>query len=91
MKQSHFYLSMVAGMVAIVIALGFNAYANWTAIECTSVYYTAHSDDSFGTLVPGTYGMVHHTCFDRSGKLLFDFDRLDRLITTSPRFPPLGE
>lgn len=98
MKHSGFYegvaLAMTAGMVAIAIALSFNAYANWTAVECTTVYYTEHSDVSFGSLVPGTQGRVHHSCFDRFGAIVGGDDLLsdfDPLITTSPRFPPPSE
>ena len=85
MKQSVFYLAMVAGMLAIVIAIGFNGYANWTAVECTTVYYT---EDAAGA----TLGMAHHTCFNRDGVIELgtglDFDHI---ITLKPVFPPLGE
>lgn len=79
MKQSDFYLAMVAGMVAIVIALSVNAYATWTAVECTSVYYT---EDTV------TRGFVHHTCFDRDGHAVASDTQF---VSLNPRTPPLGE
>ncbi len=82
MKQSDFYLAMVAGMVAIVIALSVNAYATWTAVECTSVYYTK------GLFATATNGFVHHACFDRDGHLV---ESDDQLVSITPRTPPLGE
>jgi len=96
MNQNSFYLAMVGGMVAIVIALGFNAYATSTAtvVECTSVYYTA------SVLIDGnTAGRVHHTCFNRDG-IITELDTggldqhsfsSDEFVTGNPRFPPLGE
>ncbi len=87
MNQNSFYLAMVGGMLAIIIALGFNAYANWTAVECTSVYFIEKTD-TLGGLAPtpgfSTEGMVHHTCFDRDGQIVV----VDQgLITRQPRTP----
>jgi len=93
MKQSDFYLAMVAGMVAIVIALSVNAYATWTAVECTTVYYTEGSTAPQG----GTVGRAHHTCFNRDGVIEFPGGSfantffVDTSITIEPLFPPLGE
>jgi len=76
MKQSDFYLAMVAGMVAIIIALSVNAYATWTAVECTSVYYTSG--------LVGVNGFDHHTCFDRDGHLV---ESDEELVSITPRTP----
>ena len=94
MTQNNFYMAMVTGMVAIVLILGFNAYGTWTAVECTSVYYTAEQGNFVGTV-----GNVHHSCFDRSGNIievLDDFEKsieqsVDETVTVDPRFPPLEE
>jgi len=100
MKQSDFYRAMVAGMIAIALAVGFNGYATWTAkdsaqkvVECTSVYYT-----EAGFRAGTTAGRVHHTCFNRDGAIIevgtsgftHSFSS-DESVTGDPRFPPLGE
>jgi len=86
MKQSDFYLgialAMVGGMFAIAIALGFNAYATWTAVECTTVYFTAEGPTSSDVI-----GRFSHTCFDRTGHRV----GLPSLPELDPRTPPLGE
>ena len=91
MNQNSFYLAMVAGIVAIVIALGFNGYATWTAVECSSVYYTTQRFVGGG----GTNGTVHHTCFTRDGRAVesdtqFLGNDLDNFRVGNPRTPPLG-
>jgi len=90
MKQSDFYRAMVAGMVVIVIALSFNAYANWTTVECTSVYYTGQVGLALDGRRNVTVGRVIHSCFDHDGNLIEKFDNIDPREIRRPRTPPPG-
>jgi len=90
MNQNSFYLAMVAGMVAIIVALSFNAYATWTAVECTTVYFIEDSLPA-GSIAGGAVGTVRHTCFNRDGVVQLNPLLAQRVITREPLFPPLGE
>jgi len=88
MNQNSFYLAMVAGMVVIVVALGFNAYANWTAVECTTTYYISQVP-LVAEETSATVGRVIHSCFDHDGNLV-DSDTFDPRQIDHPRTPPPG-